>query len=183
MSEKDIIKSLISKEQNGIDMLIDSYGKLIYGVLSDITSKKNTNNDVEEIFYQVILKLWEVIDLYDEQRGNFRNFILSISKYTAIDYMRKNEKTREIYIDDSLYRQLKEDTEECNELIKKESFEELLNGLNDMDREIFIRRYYLENDISEIAQYLGKKEDYIYTRLSRGRKQLKEIIGGVEYER
>ena len=47
-----------------------------------------------------------------------------------------------------------------------------------VDREIFIRRYYFEEDIKTIAMNLKKSEDYVYTRLSRGRKRIKEGLGG-----
>ncbi len=55
----------------------------------------------------------------------------------------------------------------------------MLGCLSDFDREIFIRRYYFDEEIATIAVSLNKSEDYIYTRLSRGRKKIKEELGGV----
>ena len=63
---------------------------------------------------------------------------------------------------------------ENNELI-----EELLNTLDDMDREIFLKRYLKGFSIEEIAQELGYSKDYIYTRISRARKKMKKIAGDI----
>lgn len=63
---------------------------------------------------------------------------------------------------------------ENNELI-----EDLLNTLDDMDREIFLKRYLKGFSIEEIAQELGYSKDYIYTRISRARKKMKKIAGDI----
>lgn len=48
--------------------------------------------------------------------------------------------------------------------------------MKDEDREIFIRRYFLYEDIENIAKTFGVDRNLIDKRLSRGRKFLKEKL-------
>ncbi len=52
----------------------------------------------------------------------------------------------------------------------------MIKDLNGMDREIFIRRYLIQEDIVEIASYLGVNRSVVDNRLSRSRKILKEKL-------
>ena len=75
MADKDVVAYLKRREQKGIEFLIDEYGKLIYGVIK-YTIKNNINeSDFEDIFYEVVMKIWDSIFQYDEEKGVLRNFI------------------------------------------------------------------------------------------------------------
>ena len=174
--DEEIVKYIKQKDRNGLVLLIDNYGKLIYGVIKDVTYNKNMDNEIEDIFSEVLMKIWNSIDLYDEKRGILRNFLISKSKYTAIDHIRKIFKRKENQFSDEIVNALGYEEENFDEISNRESFEELLDTLEPMDKEIFIRRYYFEEEIANIAKSLDKKESYIYTRLSRGRKKLKNTL-------
>jgi RNA polymerase sigma-70 factor (ECF subfamily) len=59
---------------------------------------------------------------------------------------------------------------------KEEIVIETLNGLRGDIKEIFILHYYSGYSFEEIATILGKSPNAIWTRVSRGRKELKKII-------
>lgn len=64
-------------------------------------------------------------------------------------------------------------------IISKENKDEIINMIKDlkgMDREIFIRRYLIQEDIVDIASYLGVNRSVVDNRLSRSRKILKEKL-------
>lgn len=46
--------------------------------------------------------------------------------------------------------------------------------MNDIDKKIFIMRYYLEQSVEDIAKDLNLSISSVYTRLSRGRNQLRD---------
>lgn len=52
----------------------------------------------------------------------------------------------------------------------------MIKDLKGMDREIFIRRYLIQEDIVDIANYLGVNRSVVDNRLSRSRKILKEKL-------
>lgn len=51
-----------------------------------------------------------------------------------------------------------------------------LAGLHTQKRNIFIRRYYYADDISEIASRYGLTENHTCVVLCRVRKQLKKVL-------
>ncbi|BAQ36304.1 hypothetical protein CBB2_3301 [Clostridium botulinum] len=63
--------------------------------------------------------------------------------------------------------------------MSKENKDEIIKTIKDlkgMDREIFIRRYLIQEDIVDIANYLGVNRSVVDNRLSRSRKILKEKL-------
>lgn len=65
------------------------------------------------------------------------------------------------------------------EIISKENRKEILdliNSMKEVDREIFIRRYFLDEDIELISQKVNMNRANVDNRLSRGRKFLKEKL-------
>ncbi|MDD6794836.1 MAG: hypothetical protein PUE01_05430 [Clostridiaceae bacterium] len=42
--DEEIVKNIKRKDRNGLVLLIDNYGKLIYGVIKDATYNKNMDN-------------------------------------------------------------------------------------------------------------------------------------------
>lgn len=78
---------------------------------------------------------------------------------------------------------------ELSECISEQSVDEALNrwelnriiqtflaGLHTQKRNIFIRRYYYADDISEIASRYGLTENHTCVVLCRVRKQLKKVL-------
>ena len=47
------------------------------------------NLDPEEVFYDVIMKIWNNIDSYNQKKSNFESWIAVIAKYSALDRLRK----------------------------------------------------------------------------------------------
>ncbi|MNN08031.1 RNA polymerase factor sigma-70 [compost metagenome] len=114
------------------------------------------------------------MDCFDDEKGSLKSWIVSIAKYKAIDIKRKisnHNKTFE-YKDEITHieKDLSLESIENNELI-----EGLLNTLDDMDREIFLKRYLKGFSIDEIAQELGYSKDY-----TRSRKKMNRIVGDIK---
>ena len=51
-----------------------------------------------------------------------------------------------------------------------------LRGLRKEERDLFVRRYYLLADFSELAAACGKKENHVRSALSKTRKKLKRYL-------
>ncbi|WP_232423588.1 MULTISPECIES: sigma factor [Bacillus] len=46
---------------------------------------------IDEIVNDVFITLWFHIDSYDEDKALFQHWLISVSKYKAIDFKRKRE--------------------------------------------------------------------------------------------
>ena len=166
-----MIKYIKKKKEIGMEILIDSYRGLITSVV-----RKHLGvlvNYEEECVSDVFLSIWNNIKSFDKNKNEFKNWICAIAKYRAIDYKRRylskiemvNMSSEMYYID--------------TELVKteiEEEVREILNHLNERDREIFIKHYLDGEDLESIAFRTNTKVSNLYNRLSRGRKKIRESI-------
>ncbi len=72
--------------------------------------------------------------------------------------------------------------DEVEDRIEKESLLQAVNSLQPEIREVFILFYYQGYSIAEIATILEVPEGTISSRLSRGRKKLRAILGDEDME-
>ncbi|KXI45656.1 MULTISPECIES: sigma-70 family RNA polymerase sigma factor [Bacillus cereus group] len=177
MREVEIVEGLRKKDMKALHAAIDQYGDLIYKVVHGVLDTSHSKVLVDECVDDILLIIWYNIDSYDEKRGKFRNWLISIAKFKAIDFKRKSNQVyrlqefqQDIYEERTVTNQTKEEEEE--------NFYLLIRSLNNEDKKIFIKRYLDEYSVQEIASELGLATDTVYSRLSRGRKKIKKIIGG-----
>ncbi|WP_042273353.1 sigma-70 family RNA polymerase sigma factor [[Clostridium] dakarense] len=170
MKDKLIIKYIKKCNQKGMEMLIDNYNGLITSVIR--THLNPLLNYEEECISDVLFLIWENIEGFNGRENTFKNWICAIAKYKAIDYKRKyiSKINLEIdsnisYIDENLLR-----------LEIEEEINEILNFLNDKDKELFTR-YYLDGyKLEEIAIDTKTNVSNLHSRLSRGRKKIRKIF-------
>ncbi|PEW70523.1 RNA polymerase subunit sigma-70 [Bacillus cereus] len=177
LKEIEIVEGLRKKDMLALHAVIDRYGDLIYKVVHSVLDTAHSKALLDECVDDILLIVWYNISSYDEHRGKFRNWLISVAKFKAIDYKRKSNKAyqlqefqQNIYIDIKDVNQTKEE--------HNDNFYILIKELNDEDKEIFSKRYVDEYSVKEIASNLGMTLDTVYSRLSRGRKKLKKILGG-----
>ncbi|MEG1003513.1 sigma-70 family RNA polymerase sigma factor [Clostridium sp.] len=176
MDDSAIVKLIKSKDQDGLEALIEKYGKLIYGVIDKNIILNNKNECVKECFNDILMSLWINIGAYDNERGDLINFLIAVSKYKTIDYIRRNKKKFDI-----------SDIEECvisqeddKDIIfnDNEGFYELIKGLDIDTQRIFSRRYIFGEEIDKISKEMKLSTSNIYTKLSRGRQKIKKRLEG-----
>lgn len=173
MTDTDIVLGIINKDEKALSELIKIYGKLIYGVINKILNSYVEINEVEECFNDILISLWRNLDCYDSEKGSLKNFLISVSKYKSIDYKRKLKKSNtELELKEELVENDFEDSLEMD----NDGFFNLLKGLKEEDKKIFIKRYLLDEPIEKIAEDLGLSKDLVYKRIARGREKLRNNI-------
>lgn len=101
-------------------------------------------------------------------------WICAIAKFKAIDYYRKLNKNLEIAIGHINEKETYSVEDEVIFSEEKEAVIELLNTLNEMDRKIFIMKFFLDIKSEDIAKRLGVTKASIDNRIYRGKKKLRE---------
>ncbi|HGG0418886.1 sigma-70 family RNA polymerase sigma factor [Clostridium botulinum] len=177
IDEDNFIRQLKYRNSKALDFIVDEYSNLVLKIIRTVLNSNFHSQYVEECANDVFWSVWSNIGSFDEQKGNFKYWIAAISKYKAIDYKRKLFKQNNIdSIDDHI---LCDDTSIENDFILNENKKEIFKAINYMrkeDREIFIRRYFLDEKVENIANAFGVNRNLIDKRLSRGRKFLKEKL-------
>ncbi|MGM2842355.1 sigma factor-like helix-turn-helix DNA-binding protein, partial [Bacillus cereus group sp. Bce002] len=91
-----------------------------------------------------------------------------ITKLKALEYKKKvckeNKIDKNVEIDTGIH--------DRYEIEKEEEIMEIVQDLNKKERYIFIKRYIDGYSIDDIAKELKVTVDYIYNRISRGKKKI-----------
>lgn len=180
MDDRLIIKYIKKRREDGLDMLIDKYSKTIKGVIRKYLS--NLKEYEEECLNDIFLSIWNNIDSFDHKKNDFKNWIISVSKYRAIDYKRKYLK--ELNILEIDLNVIEDENRVEVDILRDELKDEvysLLKNLNHKDREVFIKYYIEELELDNISKIMNIKESNIYNRLSRGRKKLRSLMHLYEF--
>lgn len=174
INKDNYIKALREKNIEALDFIMDTYSNLIFKVAYKVLNKRELS---EECINDVFLKVWNNIDRFNKEDDKFKNWICTITKYTAIDMLRREKKhSNNLSIEEEVINsksELEKDFQNDNDLliIKNE-----INSMDKIDREIFIRRFYYGEKIRVISEKLGMTDNAINLRILRGRKRLSEKI-------
>ena len=178
ITEKNYIERLRLKDEAALEYVIERYGGLLYSIL-----KKKLiliPDKVDECFDDVLLKVWDHINDYDETRCEFKGWLAAIARYQAIDYLRKAKREEfgqmgqslddmqfEPGADDDRFRMLEESIDD--------ETGKILACLRPEDREIFIRLYLEEDSIENISRDMNLSKAQIYNHTSRGKKKIRKL--------
>lgn len=183
MNDDELIEGIKNQNIKSLYNFIDKYGKIIYAVLNKTLDKNHEKQLIDECFDDILMIIWYHIGSYDASRGNFISWLISITKYKAIDYKRKDNKLYNLCDIDQL--NIEDSTQVDEELLKIEQKKELetcMNKLNKDDKEILTQRYLNEENIDSISAIVKTSKVNVYNRLSRCRKKLKKLLEGNLYE-
>ncbi len=176
ITDQNVIEQLSKKNANAIEYLMDTYSKSVYSLIYRILNGYGNNQDIEDCTSCVFTDAWEKCLLYDPEKGSVRTWLLILSKYKALDYLRKLKKQNEISIDD-MPQSVVENAE--NIVISKENLQqiiEIINKLNKKDRSIFYDRYFFQESIKNIAANYRLSKHAVENRLWRCRKYVYENL-------
>ena len=174
MNEHELINMLLQRNDKALPLLELHYGPLIRYIIAPILSDQR---DRDEVFSDIVLRVWDRIDQFDSEHGTWANWLSVISRNAAIDRLRKtapatSEVTEEIPAPDA-------DPEQ--QLIRKERQQALskaTRGLTYEEQAIFYRKYYYRQPTSQIASEYGTTERAIEGKLYRIKKKLRKVLGG-----
>ena len=174
MDDKEIIEMFLAKNEKAIEELDKKYRPLVRNIAFNILGNEE---DAEECINDAYYALWNNIppanpDPLSTYLGKIvRN--ISISRYNS-----NLAKKRNSYYDVAL-----EELQDCfvadinveDEAIINSmtaSVNSFLRGLKEIDRKMFVRRYWYSESIEMIAQEYGMSKNKVAVKLHRIRKKL-----------
>ncbi len=142
----------------------------------------NYERDAEDVVQNVYMRAVLYIDRIDMSRSRkeIKSYVFSILENALNDFLR-NEKSildNTSSIDDYLY-ELSDD-EFIESLGIKENYNIVVDNIKKLDciySTVMVFKFVEKMQVREIAELLGLPEKTVYTRLDRGRKQLKALMG------
>jgi len=171
--EKEIVTLLQEKKQKGIDLLYKNYGNYLFGIISKIVPRY----DYAEIVLQdTFLKVWNNINKFDNQKGIFKTWIVSIARNTSIDKLRsKHYRHSQRFLnlenipnekEAVLHNTLLDDIDIQNSLLK----------LDNKYSEIIELKYFEGYTIKETAEILNLPLGTVKSRIRKGYLEMRKLI-------
>lgn len=176
LTDLQIAKNIKNGDIPTYEYIIEKYSKQVYYLAYNILHISCAKEDMEECTADVFLEAWVNIGRFNPKKGSFKTWLFMLTKYKALEYKRKLSKHQTVNIDDLRI----EDTENIEkQLISRQDQEKVasvINGFNDVDKELFIRRYFYNERINDLMVSLNLTRSAVDNRLLRGRKLIKEVF-------
>ncbi len=181
IDEDRLIRHIRKRKPEALEKIMDKYMDSIYNMAKGILFNIASEEDVEECVQDVFLDVWNNIEKYDAQRGNLKNWLMIMCKSKALNRRKAIIRKGKIMELDEKLTNSKENLEE--NYLSKESEDEIITAikaLNTVDREVFLRRYIMEQSIEDICITMKLSRQAVDNRLWRGRNQLKQYFKAME---
>ena len=184
MDDRNIILLYNSRNERAIDETAQKYGSYCYKIAHNILSDPL---DSEECVSDTYMKAWNSIP--PQQPDSLRMFLAKIVRNISLDmYRLKHRQKRgggefELALEE--IEQFSGDVE-CveDELAERElarTIDRFLHSISERDCNIFLRRYYFADTVSDIATRYKESENNIRKILSRTRIKLKIFLRSEGY--
>lgn len=178
MEDKEIIEKFFARDEQAIAAIEDKYGKLCRRVSHNILKDYE---DVDECLNDTWLSVWNNIP--PERPHSLMAYVAKITKNLSLKKYRDNSgrhKVSEFFMSlDEIVecipdQQIDDDATGDDEL--REIIEKFMDTLSVQNRVIFMKRYWYEDSLQDIAEAMGLSYSSVSVRLHRIRKQLKKFL-------
>lgn len=174
----ELIRGVSRHDRHAQQRMLQSYGSMVFGLVGRIITSQE---DAEEVYQDVFVKIFRNIDAYDESKASLTTWISRIAYNESVSFARRN-KPPIIYVDDSevdlesiqddtLARVFQQQDESTILLIEK-----ALDYLPPEELALITMFYFDDKSIKDIAFITESTPSNVATRLSRTRRKLYRII-------
>jgi RNA polymerase sigma factor (sigma-70 family) len=174
-----LIKEYLDGNQDAFKLLIDQYTPSVYNFSVRFVGLDYAKDIVQDVF----IKVWKNIKNFDIKRASFKTWILTITRNTITDYLRKKKSVSFSSLDndeESYEASIKDDVILPDEALIKLEDKELLNNLLDKlpihYQEVLILYYQEDMTFNEIGQLLNKPLNTVKSYHHRAMILLRKLI-------
>ncbi len=166
LDDLELIKRIAKGEERALLELYDRYAPRVYGLALHIVKEPMT---AEEVVQDTFFKIWEYARTYLSQRGSVLTWILTITRHTAIDRLRRE--ARHPLFSNKVDPESSWSSVQETDLSAEEEWRSLsviLQSLPQKYRQVLELAYYQGLSQKEIAEVLGWPLGTVKTRLREG---------------
>ena len=187
LPDREIVDLFLSRDEDALAETENHYGtrlsRLAFSFLQN-------HEDAEECVNDVWLKAWNSIP--PQHPEDLFSYLARLCRFTAFDMIDKRQALKRSAVVVELSQELQESIPDTHADIafEESDLSEHLNAfiasLSDEKRRMFVKRYWYEESIAEIAQDMDRSLSHVKVTLHRLRKALKTYLqekGVFTYER
>ena len=174
-----IIQLYLDRSEEAVRETQRLYGAYLHAIASGVL---RDYQDAEECVNDTYLRAWESIP--KAEPDNLKAYLSRVVRNLSISRLRSNQaKKRGGDKTFTSYEELSECIPGAGDVIDEIIENELsglirkfVHSLPDLERAIFVRRYFFLDSVKAVANRYGMSEGSVMTRLSRTRKKLRTLI-------
>ncbi|GGD24341.1 MULTISPECIES: RNA polymerase sigma factor [Pontibacillus] len=175
----DLYQKVLTGDKHALEKIYDKYEKLLYSFAYKTCGQKEMS---EEVMQEVFIKIWTQKATYDETKGKFSSWIITIARYTAIDVLRKKENQN--YALDEEWDAPNEKEPSVEDLVEwKERgsmIREAMKHLPKEQKKIVMLFYFKGLTQQRIAEHLDISLGTVKSRIRLALKRLKKELAIIE---
>lgn len=178
MNPQQLTKLLNQIQDNDESALSELYDQYVNAVFSVAYRVLGNEQDAEEVTQDVFMRIWKKAALYDEQKGKFISWLLTMTRRIAIDHLRRKQRASQVENPVSLDEQefLYETTlvyDDTSEL--QRTLISVLQELPGEYRDAIQLAYFKGMTHAEIATYLKRPLGTVKSHIRQGMEKLRLI--------
>lgn len=177
-SESELRAIIRRSREDGFKALFSQYSGYVYAIVYNHIRAVGTREDAEEAVSDVFSALFRSLDQIEE--GKLENYLRVIAKRTAIDTFRRLSAHSEASLDEDGTWQEAVSEEDIEQDIERAALRQTLlaaiRSLGEPDATIIMMKYFYDCTADEIGKVVGMNRITVWTRLSRARAKLRELL-------
>ncbi|MCX6735175.1 MAG: RNA polymerase sigma factor [Candidatus Peregrinibacteria bacterium] len=175
-SDLQLVENYIAGDEEALRLLIERYTNVIFAFVSRYVKDDDVAADVVQ---DVFIKMWKNLESFDRGK-NFRVWLYSIAKNTALDFLKKRKLLNFSAISEDEVFDVEDVSPLPNEILKKADegaiLNEALKQLPSLYREILLLYYKDDFNFREISEVTGKPLNTVKSIHLRAMKMLRKIL-------
>lgn len=166
-----LFKEFKENDMSSYDFFYKEYYSLIYGIVFSILKNKENSEDVVQ---NVLIKIFSLDKSKFPDRGSL-SWLYTVSKNEALNYLRKNKQFVNI---EEIY-EIKEETDEIEKIIDVHTYNKIINGLNEKEKEIVSLKILSNFTFKKIGQLLKMPTATVQWKYYKAVHSLKISLGNL----
>ena len=167
----NIFQKIRNGDNEGIEELFVKYKKIVKDISFCIVKDINIVDEVVQLFFLKIMQ----IDKNKLPSTNELSWIYTVTKNQTIDFLRKQHKDIDI---DLIYNN-KDEENDINKIIDKDKFNSMLQGLDELDREIISLKVLSNFTFKEIGIILNMPTATVQWKYYKDINTLKVLLSNI----
>lgn len=166
---EEIIRCIADNDKDALEKFYQEYGEIIFGVAFSICKSKS---DADEVVNSVLVQVWNLADSLSGIEKP-EAWLYRVTFNFAINKIKSRQKLVELEdkpINDEGY----------EKVIDKLAFYEIIEGLNETEKEILIYKFIGDKTFEDIAKIIRKPKNTVaykyYSALKKLSKRLKKYL-------
>lgn len=168
---KELFIEIKHNNKIALEKLYNRYNKLVYGIAFSILKNKE---DSEDVVQTVFSKLY-VLEKDKLPTDKIGTWLYTVTKNEALLLLRKNNNDVGL---DTIY-DLEDENNEIDKFINKDSYNRLINGLNQKEQEVVSLKILSNFTFKEIGELLGESANTIKWRYYKSIYSLRIMLSNL----